>query len=231
MCKPTSRSHDLFDSSRFAEAATAPASCSQAATSLQPASPSTDRITSFVVSVGAGTQIFTLDPQTRTYIRSFYSVAIPRTYGPSLRSTARTTAIGKIACAFTSMIFCADRDGRAGRISTCAETATPASDIYRILMRGGIFLYPADLRDGYTSGRLRLVYEANPLASSSSRLAAAPRLAVRAFSTSRPRRFINTRLSWPAPKAEVDYVVRLHHEPHGPGERSPLFGRRGLFRT
>ena len=30
---------------------------------------------------------------------------------------------------------------------------------------------------------------------------------------------------------EVEYVVRLHNEPHGAGERSPLFGRRGLFRT
>ena len=32
------------------------------------------------------------------------------------------------------------------------------------LMRGGIFLYPSDDRPGYEDGRLRLLYEANPVA-------------------------------------------------------------------
>ena len=34
----------------------------------------------------------------------------------------------------------------------------------RILVRGGVFLYPADARPGYREGRLRLVYEAHPMA-------------------------------------------------------------------
>tara|TARA_B100000963_G_scaffold9466_1_gene7437 strand:+ start:3406 stop:4389 length:984 start_codon:yes stop_codon:yes gene_type:complete len=37
------------------------------------------------------------------------------------------------------------------------------ADCWRILRRGGIFLYPEDSRRGYESGRLRLVYEANPI--------------------------------------------------------------------
>jgi len=37
------------------------------------------------------------------------------------------------------------------------------ADSWRILRRGGIFLYPEDSRRGYESGRLRLVYEANPI--------------------------------------------------------------------
>ena len=36
----------------------------------------------------------------------------------------------------------------------------------RILARGGVFLYPADAREGYTDGRLRLVYEAHWLQTS-----------------------------------------------------------------
>ena len=39
------------------------------------------------------------------------------------------------------------------------------ADCYRILARGGIFLYPQDTRKGYEKGRLRIVYEANPVAS------------------------------------------------------------------
>lgn len=38
------------------------------------------------------------------------------------------------------------------------------ADGWRIFRRGGIFLYPADSRDGYANGRLRLVYEAAPVA-------------------------------------------------------------------
>jgi fructose-1,6-bisphosphatase I len=38
------------------------------------------------------------------------------------------------------------------------------ADAWRIFRRGGIFLYPADSRSGYGNGRLRLVYEANPVA-------------------------------------------------------------------
>lgn len=38
------------------------------------------------------------------------------------------------------------------------------ADAFRIFRRGGIFLYPQDSRPGYEQGRLRLVYEANPIA-------------------------------------------------------------------
>ena len=37
------------------------------------------------------------------------------------------------------------------------------ADAFRILVRGGVFLYPQDTRKGYQNGRLRLVYEANPV--------------------------------------------------------------------
>ena len=38
------------------------------------------------------------------------------------------------------------------------------ADVYRILVRGGVYLYPEDSRPGYERGRLRLLYEANPIA-------------------------------------------------------------------
>lgn len=42
--------------------------------------------------------------------------------------------------------------------------AAMVGDVHRVLMRGGIFLYPADKRKGYQSGKLRLLYEAFPMA-------------------------------------------------------------------
>lgn len=42
--------------------------------------------------------------------------------------------------------------------------ASMVADIHRILMRGGIYLYPKDNKDYTKAGRLRLMYEANPMA-------------------------------------------------------------------
>jgi fructose-1,6-bisphosphatase I len=42
--------------------------------------------------------------------------------------------------------------------------ASLVAEVYRILTRGGVFLYPFDLRDPSKPGRLRLMYEANPMA-------------------------------------------------------------------
>ena len=42
--------------------------------------------------------------------------------------------------------------------------ASMVADVHRILNRGGIFMYPADTRDTQVPGKLRLMYEANPMA-------------------------------------------------------------------
>ena len=42
--------------------------------------------------------------------------------------------------------------------------ASLVAEVYRILMRGGVFLYPYDLRDPIRAGKLRIMYEANPMA-------------------------------------------------------------------
>jgi fructose-1,6-bisphosphatase I len=42
--------------------------------------------------------------------------------------------------------------------------ASLVAEVYRILTRGGVFLYPVGMRDSAKSGRLRLMYEANPMA-------------------------------------------------------------------
>ena len=38
------------------------------------------------------------------------------------------------------------------------------AEVHRILMRGGVFMYPRDTKDPAKPGRLRLLYEANPMA-------------------------------------------------------------------
>ena len=58
----------------------------------------------------------------------------------------------------------AGKDGPLGRNYNTRWVASLVAEAYRIFALGGVFLYPADRRAGYEKGRLRLVYEANPVA-------------------------------------------------------------------
>ena len=55
-------------------------------------------------------------------------------------------------------------DGVRGKNFNMRWVASLVADVYRILNRGGVFLYPYDLRDPSKPGKLRLMYEANPMA-------------------------------------------------------------------
>ncbi len=58
-------------------------------------------------------------------------------------------------------------DGEAGKMGTKYNmrwNAAMVGDVHRVLSRGGIFLYPSDTREGTKNGKLRLLYEANPMA-------------------------------------------------------------------
>ena len=58
----------------------------------------------------------------------------------------------------------AGADGPRGKDFNMRWVASLVAEAWRITSRGGIFLYPSDARKGYESGRLRLVYEAAPVA-------------------------------------------------------------------
>ena len=58
----------------------------------------------------------------------------------------------------------AGKDGPRGKDFNMRWVASMVADVHRILNRGGIFMYPADLREPDKAGKLRLMYEANPMA-------------------------------------------------------------------
>ena len=58
----------------------------------------------------------------------------------------------------------AGRDGPRGDDANMRWLAAAVGELHRILLKGGAFLYPADRRKGYEAGRLRLLYEAIPIA-------------------------------------------------------------------
>jgi fructose-1,6-bisphosphatase I len=58
----------------------------------------------------------------------------------------------------------AGKTGPRGKDFNMRWVASMVADVFRILTRGGVFLYPRDTRDPSKPGRLRLMYEANPMA-------------------------------------------------------------------
>ena len=57
----------------------------------------------------------------------------------------------------------AGKDGPRGVDFNMRWVASMVADVHRIMVRGGIFLYPRDNRDPSKPGKLRLLYEANPM--------------------------------------------------------------------
>ena len=122
-------------------------------------------------------------------------------------------------------------EGPRGKDFNTRWIASMVAEAYRILTRGGVYLYPGDARKGYGNGRLRLVYEANPIAFIMEQ--------ARGGATDGRRRILDiipSHLHQRIPlvfgsRAEVERIARYHCDPSQLPERSPLFGRRGLLRA
>ncbi|MDC7787625.1 class 1 fructose-bisphosphatase [Rhodoplanes sp. TEM] len=107
--------------------------------------------------------------------------------------------------------------------------ASMVAEAHRIIIRGGIYLYPADTRAGYTQGRLRLVYEAFPIALLMEQAGAAATDGRTPILDLVPEK-LHQRV--PLIFGSREKVDRVSNYLTGPGEiaeRSPLFGKRGLL--
>jgi fructose-1,6-bisphosphatase I len=186
--------------------------------------------TSLVLTVGAGTDIFTLDPASGAFVLTKPQVKIsPVSNEFAINASNARHWAKEVRQWFDDCI--AGAEGPRGRNFNMRWIASMVAEAHRILVRGGVYAYPGDAREGYRSGRLRLVYEANPIAMLMEQAGGAA-------STGRERildrlpRMLHERV--PLIFGSCEEVARLerHHiEPYPTGEHSPLFGRRGLFRA
>jgi fructose-1,6-bisphosphatase I len=108
--------------------------------------------------------------------------------------------------------------------------ASLLADAYRVLRRGGAYLYPDDARPGYAQGRLRLLYEANPIAFL---VEQAGGLAIGGVNRilDLPPKSLHART--PLIFGSTDKVERIrgyYVEEHRSAARAPLFAKRGLLR-
>jgi fructose-1,6-bisphosphatase I len=185
--------------------------------------------TVLVVSVGAGTQIFTLDRGTGTYVLTHPKVEIPqRTSEYAINSSNARHWDEPVR---TYVDDCnRGLEGPRARDFNTRWTGTPVADIYRILSRGGIYLYPGDKRREFRNGRLRLIYEANPIAWVIEQAGGAASTGRERVLELRPSELHQRIPLIAGSQREVEYVASLHDGLQVRGERSPLFSRRGLLR-
>jgi len=119
--------------------------------------------TALVLTMGDGVRIFTLDPDQGFFVFTRDNITIPektreyaingsnlRHWEPQIRFYVGELMLGKT--------------GPRGEDFNTRWLASVVADAYRILVRGGVYLYPGDSRRDYKHGRLRLIYEANPVA-------------------------------------------------------------------
>ena len=119
--------------------------------------------TALVLTLRDGVSIFTLDPQSGVFVLTRDAIRIPL----GRREYAINASNGRhwpLAIRAFVEECVAGADGPRGVDYNTRWLGAVVSESYRILIHGGIYLYPGDARPDCRRGRLRLLYEANPIA-------------------------------------------------------------------
>jgi fructose-1,6-bisphosphatase I len=118
--------------------------------------------TTLVLTVGDGVAMFTLDREQGSFVLTQENVRIPedtKEFAINMSNMRHWDAPVK-----RYIDEClAGKEGPRGKDFNMRWVASMVADVHRILTRGGVFLYPWDKREPDKPGKLRLMYEANPM--------------------------------------------------------------------
>lgn len=183
--------------------------------------------TALVLTVCEGVHIFTLDRQTREFAQTRSNVRIPDGTCEYAINASNYRYWDRPIREFVD--DCIDGNGNSGASFNMRWIASLVAEAFRVLARGGIFLYPRDSRPGYGNGRLRLVYEANPIALLIEQAGGAATDGARRILEIAPTA-VHQRVPLVFGSADqVARVTRHHTALYLDYDTPPLFGRRGLF--
>jgi len=185
--------------------------------------------TMLVLSVGNGVSGFTLDPSLGEFMLTHPDLTVPADTREFAINTSNSRFWEPPIKRYVDECL-AGKDGPRGKDFNMRWIASMVAEAHRILMRGGVFMYPRDNRDPNKPGRLRLLYEANPIAfvieqaGGRASTGRQPMLGVKPSS-------LHQRIGVVfGSKHEVERIERYHHEPATRDAGNPLFAERGLFR-
>ncbi len=119
--------------------------------------------TQMVISFGKTTQCFTLDEPKSTFVLTNEQMQIAKdTQEFSINMSNQRFWSDKMRSYIGELILGAS--GSRGKNFNMRWNGAMVGDVHRVMMRGGIFLYPSDNRNPKQPAKLRLLYEANPIA-------------------------------------------------------------------
>jgi fructose-1,6-bisphosphatase I len=187
--------------------------------------------TTLVLALDGRVDIFILDRRAREFVLTAEGVQVaPDTPEFAINASNRRHWHGPVRAYIDECL--AGANGERGKDFNMRWIGSLVAESLRILVRGGVFLYPADARPGYREGRLRLLYEAHPMA-------LVMEWAGGAASTGR-RRILELGAKTPHQRVPLIMgsargvldVTAIHEgiEPMFDNSDAPLFARRGLFR-
>jgi fructose-1,6-bisphosphatase I len=116
--------------------------------------------TVLVITVGDGVHAFTLDRETYTFVLTHPEIRIPEDTQEFAINTSNARRWEPPVKRYIDECL-AGKDGPRGKDFNMRWVASMVADVFRVLCRGGIFMYPRDSKN--KEGRLRLMYEANPM--------------------------------------------------------------------
>jgi fructose-1,6-bisphosphatase I len=119
--------------------------------------------TVLVLTTGNGVNCFTLDREMGSWVLTQRNMQIPAETKEFAINTSNARHWHAPVTRYMDELL-AGVTGPRGKDFNMRWIASMVADVHRILNRGGIFMYPADARDPSKPGRLRLMYEANPIA-------------------------------------------------------------------
>jgi fructose-1,6-bisphosphatase I/sedoheptulose-1,7-bisphosphatase len=185
--------------------------------------------TMLVLSVGRGVQGFTLDPALGDFLLTHKDIRIPEETAEFSINASKSRFWEPPVKRYVNELL-AGASGNRGKDFNMRWIAAMVADAHRLLLRGGVFLYPRDTQTTGSAGRLRLLYEANPIgflveqAGGRASTGYEPVLQVQPTA-------LHQRIGLVfGSKREVERIERYHQEPNAQLSGEPLFGERGLFR-
>ena len=186
--------------------------------------------TMFILSVGNGVAGFTLDPNLGEFRLTHPDIRVPEQTQEFAINASNSRFWEPPVKRYVDECL-AGKTGPRGKDFNMRWIASMVAEAHRILMRGGVFLYPRDTRDPSKPGRLRLLYEANPIgfimeqAGGRASTGRRPMLGVEPCA-------LHQRIGLVfGSKNEVERIERYHAEPAPAVQDSaPLFAARSLFR-
>jgi fructose-1,6-bisphosphatase I len=119
--------------------------------------------TMLVLTTGNGVNCFTLDREMGSWVLTQRNMMIPESTQEFAINMSNARHWHPPVKRYVDELL-AGATGPRGKDFNMRWVAAMVSDVHRILNRGGVFMYPADLRDTSMPGKLRLMYEANPMA-------------------------------------------------------------------